>query len=543
MGGAKEIGMNFNLYHYKGKWLIVDMGAGFADDYYPGIDMIVPDISFLNDKIKDIVGLVLTHAHEDHIGSVQYLWEELRCPIYATKFTCNFLKLRLADADFKTKIKLNEVAESSTFNLDPFTIQMLPITHSTPEMQALVIRTDLGNIFHTGDWKFDPDPIVGKPTNMDMLKKIGEEGVLALVGDSTNVFQEKVSGSEGALRQSLTELIESCEKMVVVTTFASNVARLDTIIKAADKAGRKIALAGKSLWRILAAAQQSGYLLDVPKFVNEDSIRDIARHELLVIATGCQGEPLAATTKMAFDNHNFLSLHKGDTVIFASKIIPGNEKKIFRLFNQFVHTGVNVLTEKDHFVHVSGHPSSQELKIMYDLLKPKIAIPVHGELVHIAEHARLARLWGVPNSLQIQNGLVARLAPGVPEIIAEVQSGYLGVDGKFLLSPDSKILRMRRKIQRDGIILVTLITDESGIIIRPPIIKAPGLLDLEEDADLIQLFSDEIEYVFEQHYNSNKKQKFIAEDTLSNLARQAIRRLLKQEVGKVPVIDIHIERI
>ena len=543
LGGAREIGMNLNLYHYKGKWLMVDLGAGFADDYFPGVDMIVPDISFLKDKVQDLLGIVLTHAHEDHIGAVQYLWEELRCPIYTTPFTSSFLKLRLAETSFAKKVKIHELQESSTFKLDPFEIEMVPITHSTPEMQGLVIRTDLGNVFHTGDWKFDPDPIVGKATDFARLKKYGDEGILALVGDSTNVFNQQPSGSEGELRESLIELIGSCKKMVVVATFASNVARIETILEAAKRANRVVALAGRSLWRIAEAARQSGYLKDAPEFINQDSIRDIPREKLLVIATGCQGEPLAATTKMAFDSHNFIRLNRGDNVIFSSKIIPGNDKKIFRVFNQFVHMGVEVFTEKDHFVHVSGHPSSVELKQMYELIRPQVSVPVHGELVHMHEHARLAKIWGVPSAIQVENGVLSRLAPGEPENIAVVPSGYLGVDGNYLLSGNSGVMKMRRKLAKDGIVLVFIITDQDGIALRAPIIKAPGVLDAKEDDLVIREIEDEIDYVFEQHYKSTSKKKHISDDTLSNLARQATRRILREEIGKVPVIDVHIERL
>lgn len=543
LGGSKEIGMNLNLYHYKGKWLIVDLGAGFADDYFPGIDMIVPDISFLEDKLKDIVGIVLTHAHEDHIGAVQYLWDEIRCPIYTTTFTSNFLKARLSETSFAKKVKIHELKESSTLKLEPFEIQMVPITHSTPEMQGLLIRTDLGNIFHTGDWKFDPNPIISKATDMDLLKKIGDEGVLALVGDSTNVFNETPSGSEGDLFASLNELVSSAKKMVVVTTFASNVARLATILKVAKQNNRRVALAGRSLWRIVQAAQQSGYLLDAPDFINEDNVKNVARDKLLVIATGCQGEPLAATTKMAFGTHNFLKLSKGDTVIFSSKIIPGNDKKIFRLFNQFVHLGIEVMTEKDHFVHVSGHPSSTELKEMYKLVRPQISIPVHGELVHMHEHAKLARKWGVPFALEVENGLVSKLAPGNPEIIGQVDSGYLGVDGNYLLSADSPVLRMRRKIQKDGIIIITLIINQKGILTCPPIIKTPGVLDHVSDDFIINDMKEEIQAVLDQHANSTSQNRGISKDTLMNLARQAVRRILREEVGKIPVIDVHIEVI
>lgn len=542
LGGAGEIGMNLNLYHYQGKWLMVDLGAGFADDYFPGIDLIVPDIRFLEDKIKDIVGLVVTHAHEDHLGAIQYLWPDIKCPIYTTAFTSSFLKAKLEQTEFKKLVKIHEIKENSIVKLGPFEIETIPITHSTPEMQALMIRTPVGNVFHTGDWKFDPNPLIGNATNMEKLKKCGEEGVLALVGDSTNVFNQQPSGSEGDLRESITNLIAECKQAVIVTTFASNVARLETIINAAKDNNRKVALAGRSLWRILDAAQESGYLLDIPEFVNEDNIKNIPRENLLIISTGCQGEPLAAVTKMASENHPFVRLIPGDSVIFSSKIIPGNEKKIFKLFNKLVHKGIKVYTEKDHFVHVSGHPSSQELKEMYSLIKPKIAVPVHGELVHMYEHGRLAKEWGVKNSVLVENGKVVRLS-GEPSVVGEVESGYLGVDGNYLLSADAQVLRMRRKMQNDGIVIIILILNKNGILHKAPIIQTPGVLDPVQDSDVIDEIIAEIEESFIQFTNHYPKKKNVAEETIINIVRQSTRRVLRSEVGKNPVINVHIEKV
>ncbi len=541
LGGAKEIGMNLNLYHYKGKWLIVDFGAGFADDC-PGVNMIVPNIEFLESKKKDILGIVLTHIHEDHIGAVQYLWPELECPIYATRFTKNFLKAKLADTSFANHIKIHELKEKERFDLGPFNIELVAITHSTPEMQALMIRTDLGNIFHTGDWKFDPRPLVGEPTDLHKLKKLGDEGILALVGDSTNVFNEEHSGSEGDLRDNLVEIIASCKKMVIVTTFASNVARFETIIRAAQKCGRKVALAGKSLWRMLDAAQASGYLEDIPEFVSDDNISNIPRDKLLVISTGCQGEQFAAATKMANQSHQFIRLAKDDTVIFSSKIIPGNEKKIFKVYNKLVALGVEVLTERDHFVHVSGHPSRVELKQMYEITRPKIAIPVHGELVHIHEHAKLALKSGVKQAIEIQNGMAVKIAPEL-EILGLVENGYLAVDGSTLIDINSYILKVRRKIQEDGVLFAVVILSKDNRLLLPPIIKAPGVLDERDDKDIIQEIEAEIEHVIDQHATSKAKYNNSTIETIENIVRQACRRVLKEQIGKTPVLNVKVERI
>ncbi len=539
LGGAGEIGMNVNLYHYKGKWIIADLGAGFADDHFPGVDLIVAEIGYIRKQRDNLLGIILTHAHEDHLGAVQYLWSELRCPVYATKFTSHFLKSKLSEYEFARDVKIIEMSENSKFEIGPFSVQTVPLTHSTPEMQALLIRTDQGNIFHTGDWKFDPDPIVGPASDHGLLKQIGDEGVLALVGDSTNVFNDTHSGSEGELKKSLTKLVSSCKKMVVVTTFASNVARLETIIRAGEASGRKIVMAGRSLWRILESAKFAGYMEDIPEIYRPEDVGKSKRDNLLVISTGCQGEPMAATTKMANRSHPNIILSPGDTVIFSSKIIPGNEKKIFKLFNLLISQGVEVLTEKDHFVHVSGHPSQQELKKMYELIRPEVAIPVHGELMHMHEHVLLAKKWGVKNTVQVVNGDVVRLTSGGTEVIGKVDSGYLGVDGNFLLPLNSPILKMRRRLKESGIVFAVLLLSNRNRLVMPPIIKAPGVLDPEEDKVIFALIAKEINKSLEsliEETTINKHRSDIIETTV----RAAIRRVLKNEVGKAPAIDVEL---
>jgi ribonuclease J len=539
LGGAGEIGMNVNLYGYKGKWLMVDLGAGFTDDYFPGVDLMVAEINYISKQKDNLLGIVLTHAHEDHLGAIQYLWEELGCPIYATKFTLNFLKAKLKETSFLKAIKLIEIKENSHIEIGPFAIETVPLTHSTPEMQSLVIRTDLGNVFHTGDWKFDHDPKIGTAADESKLRSLGDEGILALIGDSTNVFNETPSGSEGDLRKSLIDLVAGCKKMVVVTTFASNVARIETIIRAGEAAGRKIVMAGRSLWRILEAAQASGYLLDIPTIHKPDKIGNVKREKLMVISTGCQGEPMAATNKMATNTHQNLKLTPGDTMIFSSKIIPGNEKKIFRLLNQLVKMGIEVITEKDHFVHVSGHPSKAELKIMYELIRPHTAIPVHGELMHIHEHAAVAKSCGVKHTVQIGNGDVVRIAPGEAEVIDTVESGYLGIDGKFLLPSNSPILKMRRRMQESGFVFAVLTLNNKNQLIMAPVIKAPGVLDMPEDQLIITEMAKEIHRSLEGLLEtmSHKKQR---SDLVENTVRSALRRVLKHEVGKSPAIDVEL---
>jgi ribonuclease J len=541
LGGSGEIGMNLNLYQLDGKWLMVDFGAGFAEDYMPGIDMIVPDTSFIRQRKKDLCGLVLTHAHEDHLGAIIYLWNEfLECPIYATPFTAALLKAKLRENKLTGQVKIIEVQPGSSFNVGPFDIEMVEITHSVPEMNGLFIKTRYGNIFHSGDWKLDPKPMLGATTDEDKLKHYGDEGVLAMISDSTNVFSPGTSGSEGDLRESLIDIIGKVSGLAIVTTFASNVARIETLAKAGHAAGRHVVLAGRSLWRMVNAAKETGYLKDMPDVFEDDIIGKYPRNEILVISTGCQGEPLAATAKIAHGAHRSIRVTPEDTVIFSSKIIPGNEKRLFRMFNKFIKLGVEIITERDHFVHVSGHPNRDELKRMYEMVRPEISVPVHGEDTQMHEHVHLAKEWGVKYPMQTANGVVIKLAPGKPERISQVDVGFFGIDGNYLVAPDSSIMRMRRRMQKDGLIATTLLMDDEHLIKRPLII-APGVLDEKEDQQLIDAIKEEIEEVVDQYMTSRKKKT--SQNQLENLTRSAIKRVVRSEVGKEPLIMVTIERL
>ncbi|WP_395476725.1 ribonuclease J [Rickettsia endosymbiont of Pantilius tunicatus] len=540
LGGSNEIGMNFNLYHYKGKWLIIDCGSGFADDYLPGVDMMIADSSFIEKHKKDIVGMIITHAHEDHLGGVQYLWNSLKCPIYTTTFTANFLKIRLNEYDFAKNIKIHEVKLGGKIDLAPFSLEMVPLTHSAPEMQAIMIRTEAGNILHTGDWKFDNDPVLGKKADEELLKSYGDEGVLALVCDSTNVFNKGSSGSEGDVRKSLIDIIAGCPQMVVVSTFASNLARLDTIIHAAQLAGRKVALTGRSLHRIKLAAEESGYFKDIAPLISERDVSRFRREELLIIATGCQGEPLAATAKLASNSHPSIKLAPKDTMIFSSKIIPGNEKKIFRLFNIFVKSGVEVITERDHFVHVSGHPSIDELQKMYSLIKPNIGIPVHGEPVHIHEHFKLAKKNGIKQAVEVENGSVVLLEPNNAKVIAKVESGYLAVDGNYLLPIESPIFKARRRMRESGIVIASIVIDQKNMLAAKPILSMPGLLDANEDMQLINIIKNDIAELIKTQQSQTKK--VLSNEQIEERIKSTIRKTLKQEINKSPAIIVNIEK-
>ena len=535
LGGANEIGMNLNLYRYKGKWLIIDLGIGFAGHHLPGIDIVVPNIDALTPYKNDIVGLVLTHAHEDHLGAVAYLWPELGCPIYATPFTAAVLKNKLAEEGIQGKVKVHEVKAGVNYELGPFGFEMVPVTHSIPEMHAVALRTDKGIIMHTGDWKLDDAPQVGVATDEQTLSKYGDEGVLAIVCDSTNVFVEGESGSEADVRVALTDIIQQCEERVVVTTFSSNIARLETIIYAARDAGRSVAVAGKSIWRMLHAAQDAGYLKDAPTFLTDVQGMEIPRDKVLFICTGCQGESRAALAKISRGEHPAIRLSPGDTVIFSSRTIPGNESNIGYMANKLVSMGAEVMNDRTGFIHVSGHPCRGELQRMYEWVRPKISVPVHGEARHIHEHALFAKSLGVETAIEPTNGVVINLSAEKPGIIGMVEWGYLALDGTSFIDSNSGVIRTRRKIRDDGFVIVSVVMDKTGQLAVPPMISAPGCLDNTEDKELIQVMRNEVtEAVAKAARGGNKGRQ------LDESIRGVIRKLVRDELGKKPVLDVHI---
>lgn len=534
LGGTDEIGLNFYLYHYKGKWIIVDLGLGFADYHYPGIEVLVPDIEFLDKIKKDLLGIVITHAHEDHIGAIQYLWPEIGVPIYATKFTNAVLKSKLTDVNLSEDVKIHEVAVNGKVQIGPFDLEFVNLTHSIPEMHGILFRTEKGNVFHTGDWKFDDKPVIGNPIAKERLKAIGDEGVLALICDSTNIFNYGVSGSEGDLQRSLGDLIGSLKNgAVVVTTFASNVGRLASLMEVAERVGRKIMFAGTSLWRMYHAALDSGYLQGMQEPLHPKEFAKHRRSDLLVVATGCQGERFAATTKLAKVEHPDIRLNKDDTVIFASKIIPGNETKIFELFNMFCKNGIEVLTEKDHFVHVSGHPSRDEVEEMYKLVRPKYAIPMHGQTMHIHEHCNFVVEKKLATPVQLHNGAILKITNDAVKIIGEAQTGYLAVDGNFILPADSEILRMRRRMRDHGLVVITVVTDKRGTLLKNPQILAPGVLDSEDDIEYYEKLADEVRDFFNI---AGAK----SEAEIETRVRNITKRFFKNETAKEPRIFVQV---
>lgn len=537
LGGTNEIGMNLNLYHYQGKWIMIDMGIGFADDYLPGVDVVLPDVEFLADIRDNLLALVLTHAHEDHLGAVPYLWDEIHCPIYATPFTAAVLKAKLAAEGLRLRQPIHEVELGSALNLAPFSLDMIGLTHSIPEMQAIAIRTDKGVVMHTGDWKFDDAPQVGAVSDESALKRYGDEGVLAMVCDSTNVFVDGQSGSEEGVRTALFEVVAGCKQRVVVTTFASNIARVESIIKAGVAAGRKIVLAGRSLRRVIDAAQESGYLQDAPEFLSDKEAAGMSPDKLLILSTGCQGESRAALTRMVQGSHPTLRLASGDTVIFSSRVIPGNETRIRWLMNQMVLQGIQIITDKAADIHVSGHPARDELKKMYELVRPRVAVPTHGEAAHIREHAAFARSMGVKEVVQARNGSVVLLSADDAAVVDTVQSGYLAVDGTSIISLNSPVIRTRRKLRDDGNITVSLVMDKDGGLVTRPQISAPGCLDAEEDEALLSELQDEVAEAVE---NLGRRAKLTA---IKDKARSALRKTISKELGKRPVLEVHIHHI
>ncbi|MBM3570285.1 MAG: ribonuclease J, partial [Alphaproteobacteria bacterium] len=475
LGGSGEIGMNLNLYGCDGRWLMVDCGVTFPGDDMPGVDSILPDPRFIAERRKQLVGLVLTHGHEDHLGAVAWLWPKLGCPVYATPFTAALLKRKLVERNLIKDVKLHLVEPGKTLKLGPFAVDYVGITHSIPESHSLAIRTRHGTVLHTGDWKLDPEPLVGPPTDAAAFERLGQEGVLALVCDSTNALSPGTSGSEGALRQSLIELVARETRRVCITTFASNVARIDTVAKVAAATGRRLCVVGRSLWRILECARETGYLQDLPELLHEDEVGYLPPGDVLFLVTGCQGEPRGALSRIAYGEHRHVGLKRGDLVIFSSRQIPGNERRIGQVVNRLAADDIRVVTWSDAFVHVSGHPCQDELRRYYAWARPRIAVPVHGEIRHLKRHVELAREAGVSETVLIENGAMVRLAPGPAEIVDRVPSGRLLVEGSRIHGDDAGPLRARKRAAFNGALVAAVALDHNDELAAPVRLSALGL--------------------------------------------------------------------
>ena len=538
LGGAGEIGLNLNLYGLREQWLMVDLGLSFADETLPGVEIVLPDPTFIAERSERLSGLVLTHAHEDHFGAVPYLWPRLRCPIWCTRFTAAVLARKLEDAEIKG-VEVHVVEPGERFMVGPFDCSLLHVTHSIPESHALALRTPLGNVLHTGDWKLDPAPLVGPLTATDDLEAFGREGVLAMVADSTNILNPGTSGSEAEVRDSLRKLIGTLPNRVVLTTFASNIARLETAMHVANEAGRMVAAVGRSMHRMIDAAREVGYLEDVPPLLDERAASELPRDKVLWLATGCQGEPRAALARIAAGQHPTVRLEPGDTVIFSSKIIPGNERTLYNLHNSLISRGIEVITERDHFVHVSGHPCRDEVEQMYHWIRPEIAIPVHGEARHLHEHLAFARRLGVPQALEVKNGDLARLAPGPAMIIDEVPTGRLVLENDQLIAAEDEVFRARRRLMNHGTVLVGLVLDQYGGILASPQVSTFGAADLERAPGLRDALLHEIEDAVE----ALDDDAVMDDERVRIAVRTAVRRALRLARDRRPIIEVQITRL
>ncbi len=534
LGGSGEIGMNVNLYGCNGKWLMVDLGMTFADPYYPGVDLVFADLSFIEERREDLLGIVLTHAHEDHIGAVPYFALDLDVPLYATPFTARLVAEKLNEAGIAKQVSLNVVPNDSSLSIGPFDIRYVPLAHSIAEGNALVIDTPHGRIFHTGDWKLDDEPLIGIPATAEELTEIGNEGVLALVCDSTNVFNPKASGSEGAVRDGLLKMVEGLEgRRVIVTTFASNVARLQTLGEVAEATGRRLCVAGRSLDRIIGVAKASGYLKNFPETVSMDEAMDLPRGEVLVMATGGQGEARAALARIAGDTHP-IKLDKGDAVLFSSRQIPGNEIAIGRIQNQLAEKGVEILTDRQGMIHVSGHPGRPELEALYSWIRPEILVPVHGEMRHMAEQARLGKARGIKRTIVQKNGDLVRLAPNGPAKLSSVRAGRLVLDGDIIAPADGGAIGQRRKLAESGLVVAALAVTAAGKRVSAVEIAAVGL-PLEEDMDE---FISEAQGDVEKALRTLKGEKARDRAAIAEMVRLTVRRAAQRWSGKKPVVQV-----
>ena len=544
LGGSGEIGMNMNLFSYgkpdNQKWLIVDIGVTFADDTLPGIDLIYPDPGFIIDKKDDLLGIILTHAHEDHIGAIAHIWPQLKCNIYATPFTSVLIKEKFKEKKIEIGNNLKIVDLNGTVKLGPFKIEFITLTHSILEPNGLSIETPVGTILHTGDWKCDPNPLIGNTINEKRLKQIGAKGVLAMICDSTNIFNPGRAGSELDVRQSLLKIMQNKNKRIIVTSFASNVARMETIFYCAKKIERQISLVGRSMHRIYKAARQCGYLKNVIDPIDSREAKKISREKIVYLCTGSQGEPMGAMMRIAHYVHPDIFIEKDDTVIFSSKIIPGNEKKLYSLHNQLVKNGIEVISEENEFVHVSGHPNQEDLKDMYNWVKPKAIIPVHGEHRHMMEHINFAKEMQVPYPVQIENGDIVQIYPGnKPHVVDKAPVGRMYVDGNISISEDSQSIKERKNLANNGYLEVTIIINNKGKVIKKPIFSFRGLPIESQNDDFIFDLEDEVTKTSRTFSLNNTKQENILIEEL----KKNCRKLVKEKTGKKPYTNINLVRV
>lgn len=542
LGGVGEIGMNLSIYglgnRHQRSWLAVDLGVSFGDEeHLPGIDLVMPDVRFLESERKNLVGLVLTHAHEDHFGAIIDLWPRLKCPIYATKFSAALFEAKCASERNPPKIPVTVVPSGGRIDVGPFSVEFIPVAHSIPESHALAIRTDVGTVLHTGDWKIDPTPIVGLPTDEKRLREIGEEGVLALVGDSTNAVREGRSPSEVEVAKAIKDIVMGAKGRVAVTTFASNVARLQAVADAARASGREVVIVGRAMERVVQVARETGYLEDVQSFRGLDVYGHFPPDKVLALCTGSQGEPRAALARIANDDHPQVTLNKGDTVIFSSRTIPGNEKAVGRIINGLVDQGIEVITDRTHLVHVSGHPRRDELRELISWVKPQVLIPVHGEPLHLSEHAKLARAEGVPKVLTCRNGDLVRLGPGEATIIEELPAGRIFKDGILLEDEGSRAVVDRRRMSFAGCAFVALALDEKGELADDPELELVGIPEKNAAGDVID---EEVFDIVVSTVENLPRARRRDPDAVAEAVRRAVRSLINEQWGKKPLCYVTV---
>ena len=543
LGGAGEIGMNFNLFGYgkpgEYKWIIVDIGVTFSDDNIPGIEVILPNPEFIVNQKENLLGIVLTHAHEDHVGAIAHLWPMLECPIYATPFTAAIVREKFKELKINIGNHLKIVKLSGNVKLGVFDIDYVTLTHSILEPNGLAISTPEGLVLHTADFKIDDDPLIGEKTDVKKLTELGKKGVLAMICDSTNIFNLGSTGSESSVRTGLLTVLEKMKNRIVITSFASNVARMETVFKVAEKIGRQVCLVGRSMNRIYQLARQCNYLQDIKVPIDVRDAKKIPKNKIVFLCTGSQGEQRAALARIANGTHPDLHLEKGDNVIFSSRIIPGNEKKLYKIFNDLSKSEINVLSEENSMIHVSGHPAREDLKKMYNWAKPKILIPVHGEQRHMAEHINFAKEMGVKFPVKVNNGEIIRLAPGEPQVIDKVTSGRVYLDGKVLIDNDSPVLKERRNMAANGYMEITVLISKNGQIKNNPIITLKGIPLIEEDESEIEYDLEDVVMDTCKTFNLNNSKQ---EKNLIDTLKGNCRKLINDKSGKKPLVNINLVR-
>ena len=542
LGGVGEIGMNLSIYGLGNRqqraWLAIDLGVSFGDEeHLPGIDLIMPDVSFLEKERKNLMGLVLTHAHEDHFGAIIDLWPRLKCPIYATQFSAALFEAKCAAERNAPKIPVTVVPSGGRVDIGPFNVEFIPVAHSIPESHALAIHTDVGTVLHTGDWKIDPTPIIGRPTDEKRLRELGDAGVLALIGDSTNAVRDGRSPSEAEVARSITELVKAAKGRVAVTTFASNVARLKAVAIAAKAADREVVVVGRAMERVVQVARETGYLDGVQSFRSAEVYGHLPQDKVLALCTGSQGEPRAALARIANDDHPEITLNRGDSVIFSSRTIPGNEKAVGAIINGLVLQGVEVITDRDQLVHVSGHPRRDELRDMIAWTRPQLLIPVHGEALHLNEHAKLARAAGVPRVLVCRNGDLVKLGPGDPGIIGQVPAGRLYKDGTILEDSKSRAVVERRRMAFSGCAFVAIAMTEQGELADDPAVELVGIPEKNKAGEP---FDDIVFDAVVSTVEGLPKARRRDPDALAESVRRAVRSVINEHWGKKPPCLVHV---